>query len=191
MDFISLHEIDGIDVKIELREGNGSNQPAQMEYDDTRRGKSALQRKQSSFKTVIKIVEKLTGVELVESSALDEVIVPPYDPRLSEVHMVLHTAASGRNSGKSYSHRLHDDHAQPWATEIARCVKEAKARKDQRQMKLIYGQDRMAAWRAMCKQVFDSNTFQMFIAIVIIFCFGLDLTEAQLLREKGSHSSQV
>ena len=191
VDFIPLHEIYGIDVEIELREGNISNQHAQTDFDDTRRGSPALRRQQSSFKRVIKTVEQMTGMELVESSALDEVTVPPYDPRLSEVHMVLHTAASGHNSGKSYSHRLHDDNAQLWVTEIARCVKEAKAREDQRKMELVYGQGRLAAWRAMCKQVFDSNAFQMFVAFLIIFCFGLDLTEAQLLPEKGSHLSQV
>jgi len=146
-------------------------------------------RKQSSFKRAAITLEHWIGNQ--GPGHLDEVAIPPYDPQVSEVNMVLHTVEDGHNSGKSYSHRLPADSAQVWLNETSRCVAEAKARERKRQMDLVYGQGRLALYRTKCRHAFESNTFQVGVAFLIIFCFGLDLAEAQLLPERGSDLANI
>ena len=122
---------------------------------------------------------------------MDEVAIPPYDPQVSEVNMVLHTVEDGHNSGKSYSHRLPADSAQVWLNETSRCVAAAKSREHKRQLEIVYGEGRLALYRTKCREIFESNAFQFAVAFLIVFCFGLDLAEAQLLPEKGSDLADI
>ena len=54
-----------------------------------------------------------------------------------------------------------------------------------------YGHSTMSMMRARCKQMHKSNAFQCLIAFVIIFGFGVDIADAQMLPEAASPTAWV
>ena len=100
--------------------------------------------------------------------------------------MVIHTQRFGHNSGKSYVHRLPAETAREWLDSMVQSIEAAKTSDTRKKIEAAQGKGRFSAYRFWCKRMFDSDVFQFFIAFLIIFCFFMDLAEAQLLPEPGS-----
>ena len=137
-------------------------------------------------------LEAFTGMDIDGDGKADSVVlVPEHDPNESEVHMMITTIEGGHNSGKTYIHRVPEDHAQAWLEALTSAVKVAKAAAARRALEFKYGHSKYSMTRAKAFIIYRSDGFQMITTLVILCAFVVDMCEAQTLPEEGSRMFQT
>jgi hypothetical protein len=206
VDYVPLVEI--LDVKAEIHQkGAEHHQRPQAQIIPSLQRASSLrlvsefqaehdQRKNNSFKGLLSRLvlqlEAVTGMDIDGDGKADSVVlVPEHDPNESEVHMMITTIEGGHNSGKTYIHRVPEDHAQTWLEALTSAIKEAKAAAGRRALELKYGHSKYSMTRAKAFIIYRSDGFQMITTFVILCAFVVDMCEAQTLPEEGSRMFQT
>ena len=110
--------------------------------------------------------------------------------KITEHHLMIKPMEGGHNSGRSYVHRIasHEE-AEAWRRDIQTQVKEAKKQAHEAALLSEHGHSRLAFWRAKTLLFYESNPVQYGIAALIIFGFGVDISEAQVLPLDGTPES--
>lgn len=106
---------------------------------------------------------------------------------IAEHNLLIKPKEDGHNSGRTYIHRIasHEE-AEAWRRDIQTQVKEAKRQAHEAALLSEHGHSRLAFLRAKTLLFYESNPVQYTIAALIIFGFGVDISEAQVLPFDGT-----
>ena len=110
----------------------------------------------------------------------------PVHQEQSEPHLVIRTIESGHNSGRAYIHRLPNEDAARWHSDLKLLCAQAKlaAERDAHANRLSY-------FRAKMLSHYEAKRTQLLIALVITCAFAVDVSEAQLLPAEGTEEAFI
>lgn len=101
VDYIPLVEIVRVDFEIKSREDRDEIllTPSHTSKQDSTSNKKPLQK--SSTSRLVHAIENYIGIDLDGDGKAENVTIPSYDQRDSEVHLIILTQQDGHNSGRS------------------------------------------------------------------------------------------
>ena len=104
------------------------------------------------------------------------------DKDAAEFCFSIRTDPQGFNFGRMYTQKCVDrKDAAAWVDVIRKAVKDAKSRKEARDLMRAHGHSKFAMLRDRAKSLErESNTYQFFLAATILTAFAVDIGEAQL-----------
>lgn len=127
---------------------------------------------------------KNTGSMLLMETREDEIIDSDDDSRT----FVIKTSAEGHNLGRVYSYRTSSDQEfTNWLKSIKSAVKHAKQEHEKKVLIAEIGDSQVALFRARLKRLYQSNRYQLCLAICILFSYSMDIVEAEINPESGSY----
>eukprot|EP00960_Hanusia_phi_P077848 768748-Hanusia_phi.AAC.3 len=101
---------------------------------------------------------------------------------------VIKTSLEGHNLGRVYSYRTSsDEEFSSWLKAIKAAVKHAKREHEQKQLIAELGDSKVALFRARVKRLYESNRYQLCLAMCIMFSYSMDIVEAETNPENGSY----
>ncbi|EKX48820.1 hypothetical protein GUITHDRAFT_105446 [Guillardia theta CCMP2712] len=131
---------------------------------------------------------KNTGSMLLMETREDEIIDSDDDSRT----FVIKTSAEGHNLGRVYSYRTSSDpEFTNWLKSIKSAVKHAKQEHEKKVLIAEIGDSKVALFRARLKRLYQSNRYQLCLAICILFSYSMDVVEAEINPESGSYMDRA
>jgi len=181
-DYIPLVEITSVQWEFQSKE------KVQSKDKDSTKDGDWVARKPSLGEKLIEFLEQWTGMDMDGNGTAGGVILPDFDPEVTEVHLIILTVDGGHNSGRAYVHRMPTDMAQTWLDSIIQGVHNAKRRRQQEE---LARHSTLSRCQNGCKMFYNSNAFQTAVALLIVFSFGNELAETQILPDVGSAQADL
>ena len=131
IDFIPLHEIERVECVVEtkvkvLGDGSSPMNPTvfREHWDESVEGLAGKTKEEfldnrekppSFWERCVTSIENLLGIDLDgDGHAQLNVAIPPYDPEINELMMVVMTIETGHNLGRTYTYRLPQESERTW-----------------------------------------------------------------------------
>jgi hypothetical protein len=188
LEYIPLYEIEAIHLDYVLADhtskSKGEDPKGPPARSNTVKGLSIVVQSKT-HKNRYDLIEELEN-EKKKAAAEGEADYSDATASLFEWHITLSTTDGGHNGGRTFVYRVSAQDSVAWHSHLTVRVATAIATEQERLLWITHGHSVLSMTRAKVGKMYEHVRFQIFMAVLILLGFVLDLIEAQTLPEEGS-----